>query len=130
MRSSRDDGAAAVEFAIVLPLLLLILFGIIDFGRAYNQQLVITEAAREGARADALGQSASTQVGNVVNSQFSYTVTVTTTCAANSTAANNSTVVVSRTYDPITPVGDIVQMFGGTLTWNTLTATGVMPCVG
>jgi Flp pilus assembly protein TadG len=47
----RDDrGAAAVEFALVLPLLLLILFGIIEFGRAWSVKQTLTDAAREGAR--------------------------------------------------------------------------------
>ena len=44
------DGVAAVEFALVLPLLLLILFGIINFGTLMYDQAVITNAAREGAR--------------------------------------------------------------------------------
>jgi Flp pilus assembly protein TadG len=43
-------GASMVEFALVLPILILILFGIIEFGiLIYNQQ-VITNASREGAR--------------------------------------------------------------------------------
>ncbi len=57
-RSRRDDrGAAMVEFAIVLPVLLLILMGIIEFGRAYNAQVSIQAAAREGARELALRHS-------------------------------------------------------------------------
>ena len=47
-----------VEFALILPLLLLVLGGIIDFGRAYQQQIMLTNAAREGARMAALGYSA------------------------------------------------------------------------
>jgi len=46
----KERGAVAVEMAIVLPLLLLILLGIIEFGRAYNVQVSLTQAAREGAR--------------------------------------------------------------------------------
>lgn len=46
----RDDGAALVEFALVLTLLTLILFGIIEFGRAYNAQVTLTHASREGVR--------------------------------------------------------------------------------
>jgi Flp pilus assembly protein TadG len=42
----RDRGAAAVEFALLLPLLLLLVFGIIDFGRALNAEITITQAAR------------------------------------------------------------------------------------
>src|SRR5919201_6346799 len=48
IRSER--GAAIVEFAIVLPLLLLFIFGIIDFGRALYMKNNLTLAAREGAR--------------------------------------------------------------------------------
>lgn len=50
-RSAREVGAAAVEFAIILPVLLLIVAGIIDFGRAFFTQVTLTNAAREGARA-------------------------------------------------------------------------------
>ena len=55
----RDDrGAAMVEFALILPLLLMLLMGIIEFGRAYNTQVSIQAAAREGARELALGHDA------------------------------------------------------------------------
>ena len=45
-----QNGATAVEFAIILPLLVLLLFGIIEFGLLLYNQHVITNAAREGAR--------------------------------------------------------------------------------
>ncbi len=51
VRRLRDEaGAAAVEFALVLPVLVLILGGIVEFGRAWNVRQVLTDAAREGAR--------------------------------------------------------------------------------
>jgi Flp pilus assembly protein TadG len=50
-RLTKSRGASAIEFAIILPLLLLIIFGTIEFGfLLYNKQ-VITNASREGARA-------------------------------------------------------------------------------
>jgi hypothetical protein len=50
-RLRRDErGAAMVEMAIVLPILLLFVMGIVEFGRAWNIYQVITDAAREGAR--------------------------------------------------------------------------------
>jgi hypothetical protein len=49
IRSSK--GATAVEFALILPVLLLILFGIIEFGLLLYNKAVITNASREGARA-------------------------------------------------------------------------------
>lgn len=48
---SRSAGVAVVEFALLLPLLLIILFGIVDFGFMLYDKAVITNAAREGARA-------------------------------------------------------------------------------
>jgi Flp pilus assembly protein TadG len=51
MQGIRDEsGAQAVEFILVLPLLLMLLFGTITGGMLYNQQLTLTQAAREGAR--------------------------------------------------------------------------------
>lgn len=50
-----DHGAAAVEFALVCVLLVMLLVGIVEFGRVYTAQLAVTHAAREGARAAAVG---------------------------------------------------------------------------
>ena len=46
-----QKGAAAVEFAIILPVLLILLFGIIEFGIILYDKAMITNASREGARA-------------------------------------------------------------------------------
>ena len=54
-RRRRERGAAAVEMAIVLPVLLLVMGGIVDFGRALFTQNIATNAAREGVRMRALG---------------------------------------------------------------------------
>lgn len=53
----RERGAAAVEFALVLPLLVMLVFGIIEFGRGYHAKVELTGAVREGARELALGKS-------------------------------------------------------------------------
>lgn len=45
-----ERGANLVEFALVLPLLILLLVGVADFGRAFNNYMIITNASREGAR--------------------------------------------------------------------------------
>ena len=49
-RWNDQRGAVAVEFALVFPLLILVLFGVIEYGAVYNAQLVVTGAAREAAR--------------------------------------------------------------------------------
>jgi Flp pilus assembly pilin Flp len=52
--TGNEEGAAVVEFALVLPILLLIIFGIIDFGRAFYTVNNIISAVREGARYGAI----------------------------------------------------------------------------
>lgn len=54
---SREEGASTVEFAIVLTVLLLILFGTIQFGIAYNRKQGLQAAAHEGARLASTGAS-------------------------------------------------------------------------
>ncbi len=51
-----EKGTSSVEFALILPILILILFSILEFGIAYNNYLAITHAAREGARLAAVGK--------------------------------------------------------------------------
>jgi hypothetical protein len=51
----REDGVVSIELALVLPLLLLLIFGMVQFGRAYNAKVELTSAVREGARVLALG---------------------------------------------------------------------------
>src|SRR5947209_18265060 len=54
-RGSRR-GAALVEFAIVVPLLLLLVMGIMEFGMIMHDYIMLAQGAREGARTAALGQ--------------------------------------------------------------------------
>jgi len=46
----QNRGQSVVEFALVLPLILLVLFGITEFGRAWMTMNILTSSAREGAR--------------------------------------------------------------------------------
>ncbi|WLQ06861.1 TadE/TadG family type IV pilus assembly protein [Arthrobacter oryzae] len=54
MPGHSERGAVAVEFAIVLPVLLALVLGIMEFGRAFNAQISLTNAAREGVRVMAI----------------------------------------------------------------------------
>ncbi len=57
----RDEGVAAVEFALVVPILLLLVFGIIGFGTLFGQQLALNNGIRQGARLEIVpGASSST----------------------------------------------------------------------
>src|SRR5687767_15081283 len=60
-------GAAVVEFAMVAPLLFLLIFGLIEFGRVVMVQQVLTNGAREGARVGVLDDATKTDVQNTVN---------------------------------------------------------------
>ncbi|MEW6327514.1 MAG: TadE/TadG family type IV pilus assembly protein [Thermodesulfobacteriota bacterium] len=51
MKLRDQKGAAAVEFALVLPILILFIFGIIEFGMGMHAKEILTNASREGARA-------------------------------------------------------------------------------
>ena len=51
-----EKGASAVEFALVLPIYLMLVFGIFQFGIAFNNWIALTHAAREGVRLAAVGQ--------------------------------------------------------------------------
>lgn len=64
----RDHGAAAVEFALLFPLFLALVFGIINFGFAFNQKINLTQTAREASRFGAtlsLAASAPDNAGDV-----------------------------------------------------------------
>jgi hypothetical protein len=70
-RQHDERGAAAVEFAIVLPILIVLVFGIVEFSIAYNRQQGLHAAAREGARVAALPQTSSSDVVERVHDALS-----------------------------------------------------------
>lgn len=59
---NNQEGAAMIEFAIILPLLLLLIFGIIEFSLFLFNKQVITNAAREGARRGVIMRAATRDV--------------------------------------------------------------------
>jgi Flp pilus assembly protein TadG len=89
----RQRGATLVEFALVLPLLVLLLFGIIEFGRILSAQVIVTYAAENGARYATLGAT-STEVTNQVRASCPtldparITVGVTNAAGASGTAVS------------------------------------------
>lgn len=67
MPKTSERGAAAVEFALLVPILIMIILGIVEFGRAYNVQVSLTNAAREGARSMAISNAKADAVLATVN---------------------------------------------------------------
>ncbi len=124
-------GQSIVEFALVLPILLTLIFAIADFGNVYHQYNNATEAAREGARR-AIGQGNETQIKDAVHRQdASYTVGIsfsdikmkapydTTIAAAGSTV----TVTVTKKINFLTPMKAI---FLAVLPGESISATCTM----
>ena len=66
-RNRRERGASLVEFALILPLLTLFLFGIVQFGLAYDRKQSINSAAREGARMAAIPDDATVTPATIRN---------------------------------------------------------------
>ncbi|KRB43864.1 TadE/TadG family type IV pilus assembly protein [Terrabacter sp. Root181] len=131
-----ERGASAVEFAIVLPVLFLVLAGIVDFGRAYFAQIELSNAAREGARAAVVLPLGSTpapttevaaRVAAALPGISDATVTPVYCPSANSTL--RATVAVSRPFQWIV-LGPAMRIIGGSLADGTIRATGVMQCGG
>ena len=119
-----------MEFALLLPVLLLIVFGIIDFGRALNAQETLTQAAREGARLAALNQPnvvSRTQAAATGLSPVAVTVTA---CPAGAGPEVSATVSVTYVFSFVTPVGAVAGLIGGSGLGSpiALTAQGAMPC--
>jgi Flp pilus assembly protein TadG len=123
-----DRGAAAVEFAILLPLILLLLLGIIDFGRLYNARLTVTHSAREAVRVWALGGP----IGDVqlAAADAAQGLTVTTTATV-CTQGQPTAVTVTAPFEYVTPVGTFMQQFGGSgVADGAISRTGTMRCGG
>ena len=126
---TNERGAAAVEFALVLPLLVLLVAGIADFGRAYYLQTTLSAAAREGVRTMALKNDAG--AARTTAKAAAGTLTLTDaqiavspgTGACLSTSASTVTATVTINYSTTY----VSQLFGATLD---LQGKGVMRCGG
>ena len=117
-----ERGAAAVELALVVSILVLLVFGIIEFGRAFNAQVSLTAAAREGVRYYAIEKDAAgaaTITRNAATSLDPGSISV-----ATAACTPGQPTQLTATY----PFTIDIPFFG---TRNlTLSAIGVMRCGG
>ena len=95
-----DRGAAAVEFALVFPILILMLIGIVEFGSVFNTQLMLTSAAREGARTMAVTGDAAAARAAVVSAAIglSPALTVANVSVTPTSCSATTNVTVTITY--------------------------------
>ena len=73
----RTEGISAVEFALLLPVMLLIVCGIMDFGNLYFQLHIANEAAREAARIGSITKQNASTVQATIRSEYGNSLTLT-----------------------------------------------------
>ena len=117
-RINNERGAALLETAITLPLVLLVTVSIFEFGRAYQTWQVLTNAAREGARVAVIAGNTDTQVTTAVRSYMqngqlpkhaSATVSLNRNVPFGSTTASAVTVTYPFQFTVLNPVIRLVK---------------------
>jgi Flp pilus assembly protein TadG len=113
-RYPRTSGQELIEFALILPIFALIIFGIFDLGRAVYYYSAMSNAAREGARYGSIHLEEADLDTTICNRVINWSVAVPLTCVDVNTVLdfNTETVVVTVTYpfQPVTPF--IANLFG------------------
>jgi len=134
-KGHRDRGAAAVEMALVLPILLILIFGMIDFGRMLNYQMRVTNAARDGVRMAAMGLPG--DISARVNASGLKHLTIVADdpnpCTTSPDTDTPTSVTVTYPFTFITPLGPLVKIFDSSSTLGgslDLSSTATMRCGG
>ena len=122
-------GQSLVEFSLLVPVMMILVFGIIDFGMGLRSYISLTNATREGARFAAVGNPAGAYPTNCDGS--TNTTVVGRVCVSiegldlgaisdvgvdypdGQDPGNSVVVTADYTYNYITPIGDIVNFFSG-----------------
>lgn len=120
----KQKGQALVEFAIILPLLLMLVMGILQFGMMLNVYLAIENASREGARAGIVGSSDAEIQQLIISTSPSLdpenlTVTITPD-ETNRSSGDTITVKVTYNYKLIVPI--ISRLFNNEVILNEQTS--------
>lgn len=126
MDLKNEKGQAMVEFALILPLLLLILCAIIDFGWIFGNQLIATNAAREAARYTAIHYYDSTtdndtSIASSIVTQKAPTLVSPSVVLTKSASGDSISITVTSQVDVLTPL--ISAFFSGGKYTATATCT-------
>ena len=135
-RRSGEAGVEIIEFALVFPLLLMVILAVVDYGFMFQRFEALTNAAREGARIATLPGYAQVDfedrigsylaAGAVPTNAGNPAVTVTPTTSPNGAGTWPATTVrVSYTHDYLF-LDSVVGWFGGALAPSTLVAQATM----
>ncbi|CAN7442496.1 pilus assembly protein [Arthrobacter sp. LjRoot78] len=129
MSRASERGAVAVEFAILAPVLVMLLLGIMEFSRAYNAQASLSAAAREGVRVmaitgkqDIAKNAARTTAVSLSPALKDTDITFGTPCPAIAAAGSSPQITITITYNLKTMTG-IAGPFA-------MTGKGAMLCGG
>ena len=119
--SAAERGVVAVEMVVVAPVLIMLLLGVVEFGRYYNASINVTSAAREAVRKVALYDSASAAAAaTAAASPVTVSVGAMTTCPASGIGDASITLTSAFTFDAfLVGLGN-----------KTITRTAVMRCGG
>jgi Flp pilus assembly protein TadG len=111
----REDGQSLVEFALVIPIFLLVLFAIVDFGMAFHAWITVTNSAREGARVGAVRASSADIEQRVRDTATSLDQANLSVGITNAGGLPGESVVVDVSYDYslMTPLADLLNMVSG-----------------
>lgn len=125
-----ERGQGLVEFALMLPLLLLFVFGIFEFGNVFKSQIELQNATREGARVAGIewvgngGTSSGVQSDVIAKMNatspglgFSSSTVTISPSSLRCSGSNTEEVTVSGSfsYQEITPAGSFIKWFSGSV---------------
>jgi Flp pilus assembly protein TadG len=107
-----ERGQALVEFALVVPLMLVLVFAVVDFGRAYLVWVTLRHASFEAARDGSTGDTQSGIVARAQSAAGPYNDSNLSVSVSNAQGASGSDVVVTTTYNLqfITPLAAFVNL--------------------
>ncbi len=124
LRKRGEKGQALAEFALLIPIFLILLFAIVDFGMGFHSWITVTNSAREGARLGVVQATEADikdrvyQTANLPDEATKMTVIVTN---AQGLPGESVVVKVDYDYDLITPLAGLVQLVSGNILGPTLT---------
>jgi Flp pilus assembly protein TadG len=116
MAKASERGAVAVEFALLAPVLVMLLLGIMEFGRAYNVQMSLTNAAREGVREMVINNNQASARTSARNAAMQISPALTdaniTFSAASCAVGSQMTVTISYSLSTLTGIAGPFAMTG------------------
>ena len=122
VRGRGERGQSLVEFALIVPIFLLLLFAIVDFGMGFHAYITVTNSAREGARLGSVRADAAAVQQRVRDTADTLDQANLTVSVTNAQGEPGESVVVDVDYDYelITPLAGVLQFITGNTIGPTL----------